>query len=88
MNSDEYIIRIPKSCIKSLAKIQEPWNTKIVKAIKYLKSDPFVGEKMWGVLADSRKLKIWPYRVIYKVDEKDKLIFVTRIGHSGNIGYK
>ena len=53
-----------------------------------LARNPFLGEKMSGKLQDKRKIRIWPYRIIYKINVKRKHIIITDAGHRGSIGYK
>ena len=86
--SKKYSVEVPKSPQKSLEKTPLPWRERIGKAINLLQYFPFMGEKMWGKLKDKRKLRIWPYRVIYKVDKKRRRIIIVEIGHRGKMSYK
>jgi len=81
----KYHIDFPKSARKSLRRISLPWRERIGKAIELLQYNPLIGEKMWGKLKGKRKLRIWPYRVVYKIDKKSKKIIVLEIGHRGGI---
>ncbi|MEK7654526.1 MAG: type II toxin-antitoxin system RelE/ParE family toxin [Patescibacteria group bacterium] len=83
--SDGYQVRVAKSTQKDLAKIPDPWQTRIVKAIDSLVGDPFYGEKMLGKLKDKYKIRIWPYRIIYAVNKKQRTIDIVEIGHRGNL---
>lgn len=87
----KFKVDIPKSAKKSLKKIPLPWRERITRAIDDLENNPFYGEKMWGKLSGRRKIIIWPYRIIYTVDEKARQVKVLNIGHRGHrstIGYK
>lgn len=83
----QFDVFVSKACTKSLNKIPDPWRDRIISAIKYLKTDPFIGEKMWGKLEDSRKIRVWPYRIIYTINEGSSTIDVTEIAHRGNVSY-
>ena len=82
-----YSIFISKSVRKSLLHIPLPWSERIVKAIDLLEKDPYLGEKMKGQLADCYKIRVWPYRVIYKLDKANKAIIIIEVGHRGSISY-
>jgi mRNA interferase RelE/StbE len=82
-----YRIYVPKSVLKSMAKIPLPWSFRINRAIDNLKFDPYLGEKMGGDMAPRRKIKIWPYRIMYIIDEKIKLISIVEVEHRGHTSY-
>jgi len=87
----KFEVRVPHLARKSLNKISLPWRERINLALNGLETNPFAGEKMWGKLTGKYKIKIWPYRIIYKVNEKTTVVGIVNIGHrgdSGAIGYK
>ena len=77
----DYKIRIRHKIEKDLYKIPFPWQKRIAQAIDALKDNPFYGEKMWGKLKDRRKIRIWPYRIIYRIYKSQKIIYIERIAH-------
>lgn len=83
-----YSVYIPNSIRKSLKEIPLPWRERIGKAIDELQKNPFLGEKMWGKLSDKRKIRVWPYRLIYELDKEKKFIVVVEVGHRGSMKYK
>lgn len=74
-------IKISKPAKKSLERIPFPWKLRIKEAVDELKGTPYIGEKMWGKLKGKRKIRIWPYRIIYVVYEKERMIKILRIAH-------
>jgi len=74
-----------KNVYKSLYKIPLPWRERISKAIDNLALNPFRGEKLWREYVGKRKLRIWPYRIIYSIDEKRKVVFLLDVGHRQGI---
>jgi len=86
--SASYHVYISKSVRKSMLRIPLPWIERIEMAIDHLQNDPFYGEKMSGVLADCRKVRVWPYRILYKVDKIKKEIWIVEVGHRGGMSYK
>ncbi|MFH0739877.1 MAG: type II toxin-antitoxin system RelE/ParE family toxin [bacterium] len=71
----------------NLKRIPMPWQARIVEAIDAISQNPFLGIKMWGELDNKRKVRIWPYRILYEVNEKQAVIYILNIGHRGSIGY-
>jgi len=88
MAGNNWQVLVRNTAKKNLKKIPFLWRDRIEKAIDVLKNSPFYGEKMEGELKDRRKIRIWPYRIIYRLFEKEKIIYVERIDHRGSIGYK
>ena len=69
-----YRITVSHSIIKSLNRIPMPWRRRIEIVIDSLKENPYAGIKMNGDLKDKRKLRVWPYRVVYKILPDQRLI--------------
>lgn len=82
-----YYIDVPGSAKKSLAKIPLPWLVRIQQVIDRLELEPYLGEKMAGEMKDKRKIRVWPYRIIYEVEENTKIIKVMEIEHRGHVSY-
>ncbi|MDO8676671.1 MAG: type II toxin-antitoxin system RelE/ParE family toxin [Candidatus Azambacteria bacterium] len=85
--ADRYNIQIPKLARKVMSKIPLPWSERIIKTIGQLSADPYLGEKMSGKLSDCRKIRVWPYRVIYKIDKRAKTILIVEVNNRGNMSY-
>jgi len=84
---DGFLIRIPSSVRKSINKIPLPWRERIWKVIDYLEKEPFLGKKMKGKYKDKRKIRIWPYRIIYKLDKENRIIDLVEVRHKGGVSY-
>ncbi|GEM_PF-2408923 len=82
-----YSIYIPDSVKKSLAKISLPWSLHLKQTIDRLEYEPFLGEKMKGEMKKNRKIKVWPHRIIYQIDQQRKLIKILEVERRGNISY-
>ncbi len=77
----DYKIKIRHKAEKELYKIPFPWQKRIVQAIDALEKDPFYDEKMWGKFKDQRKIRIWPYRIIYRIYPRQKIVYIECISH-------
>ena len=85
---NKYFVYIPKKPRKSVIKIPQPWQKRILDVLTALETNPFLGEKMHADMADRRKIVIWPYRIIYRIKEKEGIIEALEIDHRQNMPYK
>lgn len=53
---------------------------KIIRKLKSLKKEPYLGKKLIGELKGLRSLPAWPYRIIYEIYQ-DKTVVVHKILH-------
>lgn len=79
--STSWQILISNSASKSVKKIPQPWKSKIIKTLHYLAINPHIGEKLKGDLNGSLKLVIWPYRIIYTIIERRKIVYIEKVSH-------
>jgi len=82
-----YYVYIPKPVHKSIQKIPLPWRNRIVKALVLLETEPLLGEKMRGDYHGYYRVKVWPYRIIYRPDHGRLIVVVVEIDQRGNISY-
>jgi mRNA interferase RelE/StbE len=71
-----------KKGLKTIAKI---YRKGIAEAIDSLKDDPYLGKPLARELTGKYSYKIGVYRVIYKINEKDKVVYVINAGHRATI---
>ena len=83
-----YFVYISKAIRKSLLRIPSPWLERIEQTIDILCVDPHIGENMSGKLAGCRKIRVWPYRIIYRFDKNRRVVEILEVNHRGSISYK
>lgn len=49
-----------------------------------LEQNPIAGKKLTGKLEEQYSLRIWPYRIIYFINNK-KDVIITDIGHRKDV---
>lgn len=54
---------------------------KVKKKLISLETNPLSGKKLSGELEIYRSLRVWPYRIVYSVNEVEKRIEVSDIEH-------
>ncbi len=81
-----YKLIIQKSARKELDNIADPFFLKIDDAILSLKENPYPfpqSKKLKG--EDMHRLRVGDFRVVYMVDEKQKVITIYRIRHRKDV---
>lgn len=74
-----YHLILTKQAAKNLQCIPLPWRQRLILTLDLLPADPLKGEKLEGRLEGQRKLRVWPYRLIYLLDHKNKFIVMLWI---------
>lgn len=76
-----YTVRLEPKAEKHLAKIPKQFQNKIKLALVALQDDPFLGKKLFGKYKDLYSIRVWPYRIVYKIYKSILLIVVVDIDH-------
>lgn len=71
-----YQVILEKSAQKDLIKIDKRYRNRILKVIYSLRESPFLGKPLLGELRGYHSLRVWPYRIIYKIKKEKLMIFV------------
>lgn len=81
-----YTIQIRKKALKEIKLIPTPNKEKIIKAINELSNNPRpVGCKKLKGDEELYRIRIGDYRVIYNIEDKIKIVEITRAGHRKDI---
>jgi mRNA interferase RelE/StbE len=81
-------IELTKSSIKALESFDGKTQEKVYKALQTLKTNPYHDHrirKLRGELKDRFRYRIGDLRIVYKVVDESKTIFVEAIGTRGSI---
>lgn len=79
----EIIFRTPAQ--KFLKKLNPSFRKEILKKIKKLGQNPFLGKPLAGNLSGLWRLRYDKYRIIYEIKQNKLIVFVLNIGHRKNI---
>lgn len=82
-----FYVHVPNTPKKSHKRIPSPWKERLFEALEGLEQDPYRGIKMLGEYADCYKLRVWPYRIIYRVKKKERVVEILEIERRGNASY-
>lgn len=74
-------VRFKPRAEKELRKLPKRGHDRILVAISALLDNPYVGKKLKGEEKAYYTLRVWPYRLIYLIYKKERIIIIMRIGH-------
>ncbi|EKD58142.1 MAG: hypothetical protein ACD_57C00017G0003 [uncultured bacterium] len=76
---------VASSAKRSIKKISKNHRKAIVSALQEIKEDPFIGKPLTREPTGKFSYKVGVYRIIYKVNTKDKTVFVLSAGHRSTV---
>ncbi len=74
-------VALSEDAQKQYNRLPKVVQTKIQKKLDILGKNPYSGKKLWGELGDFWSLRVWPYRIIYEINQKAGRIEVHKIAH-------
>ena len=84
----EWMIKATKEferTFKDLTKKDKQLKERIIKSIEKLRDNPYSGKPLSYDLSGLRSLRVGKYRVIYKIDEKNRIIWLISVGHRKDV---
>lgn len=76
-----YQLIISPKAGKQLKQLKQVYENAISLAIDELKDDPFVGKLLTLDLTGKFSYKVGNYRIIYKINQQNKLVRIISAGH-------
>lgn len=80
-----YKVRISNHAENQIKKLPEKIQEAVIDSFRELKDSPYIGKKLSRELSDRFSYRISIYRIIYKINEKDKIVNILSAGHRGTI---
>lgn len=74
-------VLLTKKAEKSLDDLSDAYRLKVIQVLREVRSDPFFGKKLLGKKKGQYSVRVWPYRIIYRVEKKQLIIIVIDIDH-------
>jgi mRNA interferase RelE/StbE len=80
-----YSIRIKKAAQKSLARISQAHQDRIIVAIRDLGKDPRAPgcKKLSG--REAWRIRVGDYRIIYEIQDRELVVVIVLVGHRGDM---
>ncbi len=80
-----YKLRISSKAEKEIKKISHPHQKAIILSLTEIKDNPFLGKPLTRELTGRFSFRVGLYRIIYKVNMKDKIIDILTAGHRSTV---
>jgi len=74
-------VLVEKKVQKKIDKLSERDRLRIDKCLQNLAEDPFSGKKLHGEHQNEYSIRVWPYRIIYKIYKHELFVLVIDFGH-------
>jgi len=72
---------LSKNAVKQYKHLPISDQKKIHKKLLILQQNPYAGKKLSGELEGILSLRVWPFRIIYEINKKKKIIAIHKIAH-------
>ncbi len=72
---------LSKDSQRQYKRIPKNEQIKLRKKLYALEKFPYSGKKLTGELKGIYSLRVWPYRILYEINEKEKRVEVLKIAH-------
>lgn len=76
-----YTVKLSRKADKNLDQIESRYQVLIVRSLKMLRDEPYLGVPLHGKLKGFWKLKVSHYRIIYQIIDSLLVIYVIDIDH-------
>lgn len=80
-----YTVLLSITAKKELKEISKRHRDAIISALEDLQQNPFVGKPLRRELTGRFSYKVGVYRIIYKINKKDKVVQVLTAGHRSSV---
>lgn len=80
-----YRLRISIQAKKVLKQISKRRQTAVLLAIKEIKEYPFIGKPLTRKFTGRFSYKLGVFRIIYKINKKDKMVEIITVGHRATV---
>lgn len=80
-----YKLRISSKAATEIKKISHPHQKAIILALAEIREEPFFGKPLTRELTGRFSFRVGVYRIIYKVNKKDRVIDVLTAGHRATV---
>lgn len=80
-----YRIIISPQAKKGLKNIAKIYRKGIAESIEALKDNPQLGKSLTRELTGRLSYRVGVYRIVYKIKEKDKIVYIITAGHRATV---
>lgn len=79
------LVILSKDSEKQYQRLPKNDQIKLRKKLLTLETNPFSGKKLSGELKGIYSLRMWPYRILYEINEKKQRVEIHKIAHRQSV---
>ena len=72
---------LSKNAQREYEQLPKAAQVRIKKKLKTLETNPYSAKKLTGELKGVYSLRVWPYRVLFDINHKEKRVEIHKIAH-------
>lgn len=76
-----YVLKIKSKAEKNLDKLNDKDYARAMQVLSAIRDDPFFGKKLHGKHQEEYSVRVWPFRILYKIYKHELLISVIKFEH-------
>ena len=80
-----YHIKLARQAKKELRTLKAIYHVSVKNALEEIKENPFSGKPLSRELTRRYSYRIGVYRIVYKISERDKKMYVITVGHRATV---
>jgi len=80
-----FILKIKPKAEKKLDTLGDKDYARAIQILSAIKEDPFSGKKLHGKHKEEYSVRVWPFRIIYKIYKYEFLISVVKFDHRKDV---
>jgi len=80
-----YQLKLTRRAKKELKNINQRYSSAIDASLMELREDPFAGKPLTRELTGNFSYRVGVYRIIYKINKQDKIIYIVSAGHRSTV---
>ena len=76
---------LSKNAEKEYKKLPKSDQKKVYRKLLIIEKNPTDGKKLLGQLAGVYSARVWPYRILFQINDKEKRVEVLKIAHRQSV---
>ena len=80
-----FYLQIKPKARKNFNKIPEPYRSRLIATLDEIVANPYHAKALSGDRKGEYSVRVWPYRIIYRIYKQELVIVVVEIDHRGHM---
>jgi mRNA-degrading endonuclease RelE of RelBE toxin-antitoxin system len=76
-----FVLKIKSKAEKNLDALNDKDYARAMQILSAIRDDPFSGKKLHGKHQEEYSVRVWPFRILYKIYKHELLISVIKFEH-------